>query len=143
MIGKTLQNLLDEKGINVNELSKMINVSNQTLYSIIKRDNMKIDFEVLLKICKALNVSVEYFYSDYTNTMQAQFLLDEQEKELITAYRNKPKMQEAVNTLLGISNNSQRTVEYPMAARTDNKKIKLSAQEVESLKKAKEYNEDI
>lgn len=143
MIGKTLQNLLDEKGINVNELSKMINVSNQTLYSIIKRDNMKIDFEVLLKICKALNVSVEYFYSDYTNTMQTQFLLDEQEKELITAYRNKPEMQSAVNTLLGISNNSQKTVEYPMAARTNAKKIKLSAQEVESLKKAKEYNEDI
>lgn len=103
MIGKTLQNLLDEKGINVNELSKMIDVSNQTLYSIIKRDNMKIDFEVLLKICKALNVSVEYFYSDYTNTMQTQFLLDEQEKELVIAYRNKPEMQEAVNTLLGIN----------------------------------------
>ena len=103
MIGKTLQNLLDEKGINVNELSKMINVSNQTLYSIIKRDNMKIDFEVLLKICKALNVSVEYFYSDYTNTMQTQFLLDEQEKKLVTAYRNKPEMQEAVNTLLGLN----------------------------------------
>ena len=65
MIGKTLQTLLEEKDINVNELSKMINVSNQTLYSIIKRDNMKIDFEVLLKICKALNVSVEYFYADY------------------------------------------------------------------------------
>lgn len=65
MIGKTLQNLLDEKNINVNELSKMIGVSNQTLYSIIKRDNMKIDFEVLLKICRALNVSVEYFYKDY------------------------------------------------------------------------------
>ena len=30
-----------------------------------------------------------------------------------------------------------------MAARTNAKKIKLSAQEVESLKKAKEYNEDI
>lgn len=103
LIGKTLQNLLDEKGINVNELSKMIDVSNQTLYSIIKRDNMKIDFEVLLKICKALNVSVEYFYSDYTNTMQTQFLLDEQEKELVIAYRNKPEMQEAVNTLLGIN----------------------------------------
>ena len=64
------------------------------------------------------------------------------EKELVTAYRDRPEMQSAVNTLLGISNNSPRTVEYPMAARTT-KKIKLSAQEVESLKKAKEYNEDI
>lgn len=82
MIGKTLQTLLDEKDINVNELSKMINVSNQTLYSIIKRDNMKIDFEVLLKICKALNVSVEYFYADYievnesNNDKQIDLLVD-------------------------------------------------------------------
>ena len=65
MIGKALQKLLDEKDMNVNELSKMIHVSNQTLYSVIKRDNMKIDFEILLKICKALNVSADYFYSDY------------------------------------------------------------------------------
>ncbi len=71
MIGKTLQKLLDEKDINVNELSKMINVSNQTLYSIIKRDNMKIDFEILLKICKALNVSVDYFYSDYAGIINS------------------------------------------------------------------------
>ena len=82
MIGKTLQTLLDEKDINVNELSKMINVSNQTLYSIIKRDNMKIDFEVILKICKALNVSVEYFYADYievnesNNDKQIDLLVD-------------------------------------------------------------------
>mgnify|MGYP000883762175 CR=1 FL=1 len=47
MIGKTLQDILDEKGTNANELSKMIGVSCQTIYSIIKRDNMKIVFEVL------------------------------------------------------------------------------------------------
>ena len=103
LIGKTLQHLLDEKGINVNELSKMINVSNQTLYSIIKRDNMKIDFEVLLKICSALNVSVEYFYSDYNNSINSNFLLTDTEKELVKAYRQRPEMQEAVNTLLGIN----------------------------------------
>lgn len=85
MIGKSLQKLLDEKDINVNELSKMINVSNQTLYSIIKRDNMKIDFEILLKICKALNVSVDYFYSDYID-------------DKITTLT--PKQQELYNTLI-------------------------------------------
>ena len=55
MIGKILQDILDEKNIKVSELSRMINVSDQTLYSIIKRNNMKIDFEVLLKICSVLN----------------------------------------------------------------------------------------
>ena len=65
MIGKTLDRILKEKGTNVNELAKNIGVSNQTLYSIIKRDNMKIDFELLLKICNELNVNVEKFYDDY------------------------------------------------------------------------------
>ena len=63
MIGTTLQKLLNEKGTNVNELSRKTGVSAQTLYSIIKRDNMKIDFEVLLKLCDALSVPVETFYS--------------------------------------------------------------------------------
>ena len=66
MIGKTLQDVLEENKVNVNELAKRINVSNQTLYSIIRRDNMKIDFELLLKICETLNVSVERFYSEST-----------------------------------------------------------------------------
>lgn len=65
MIGTTLQHLLSAKGINVSELSRKIDVSAQTLYSIIKRDNMKVDFEVLLKICSALNVNPDVFYQDY------------------------------------------------------------------------------
>lgn len=107
MIGKTLQALLDEKDINVNELSKMINVSNQTLYSIIKRDNMKIDFEVLLKICKALNVSVEYFYADYVQANKSDN--DEQLKLLVNLYKslnddNKKKLLELAQ-LYANSNN--------------------------------------
>lgn len=93
-------------------------------------------------LAEALNVT-ETWLMGYDVEREPTFQFSTLEKELITAYRNKPEMQSAVNTLLGISNNSQRTVEYPMAARTNAKKIKLSAQEVESLKKAKEYNEDI
>ena len=70
MIGKTLKIILEEKGMNVNKLAKLIDVSPHTLYSIIKRDNMKIDFDVLLKICNTLNVDVERFYSDYISTSQ-------------------------------------------------------------------------
>ncbi len=92
-------------------------------------------------LAEALNVT-ETWLMGYDVEREPTFQFSTLEKELITAYRNKPEMQSAVNTLLGISNNSQKTVEYPMAARTT-KKIKLSAQEVERLKKAKEYNEDI
>lgn len=104
--------------------------------------NMGRDKIALLSEILKISPSVIAGYADI-NDFEIPFILTKEEKELITAYRNKPEMQSAVNTLLGISNNSQKTVEYPMAARTNAKKIKLSAQEVESLKKAKEYNEDI
>lgn len=104
--------------------------------------NMGRDKIALLSKILKISPSVIAGYADI-NDFETPFILTKEEKELVTAYRNKPEMQSAVNTLLGISKNSQRTVEYPMAARTNTKKIKLSAQEVESLKKAKEYNEDI
>lgn len=89
MIGKTLQALIDEKGTNVNELAKTIGVSPQTLYSIIKRDNMKIDFDVLLKICKALDVPVDVFYNDYISKNHASSSNDYSSQELsaIKKYR--------------------------------------------------------
>ena len=104
--------------------------------------NMGRDKIALLSKILKISPSVIAGYADI-NDFETPFILTKEEKELVTAYRNKPEMQSAVNTLLGISINSQKTVEYPMAARTNAKKIKLSAQEVESLKKAKEYNEDI
>lgn len=70
MIGTTLKNILDQKGITANELARQIDVSNQTLYSIIKRDNMKVDFDLLLKICDALDVDIEIFYKDYLSEKQ-------------------------------------------------------------------------
>ena len=114
MIGKTLQHLLDEKGTNVNELAKIINVSPQTLYSIIKRDNMKIDFEILLKICSALNVEVERFYQEYISeenlcrknhkqsTINLKNYLSSDETDMIEKYRllddrGKAAVQETVN----------------------------------------------
>ena len=61
MIGTTLKKLLDEREIKVNEFARQIQVPAQTLYSIIRRDNMKIDFELLLRICDALHVPLEMF----------------------------------------------------------------------------------
>ena len=64
MIGTKLKAILDERDMNVNELSRRIGVSAQTLYSIIKRDTNKIDFDVLLKICTELDIPVELFYGN-------------------------------------------------------------------------------
>jgi len=68
VIGRTLKNILEKKNINVTQLSRETGISPQTLYSVIKRDNMKIDFDVLLKLCRALDVPVQTFYGESYET---------------------------------------------------------------------------
>lgn len=62
MIGSTLRNILEEKKISVSELSRLAGVPAQTLYSIIKRDSMKISFELLLHLCQVLQEPIERFF---------------------------------------------------------------------------------
>lgn len=64
MIGATLKRLLDERNMNVNELARQVNASPQTLYSVIKRDNGKVDFDLLLRICRELEAPIEAFYPE-------------------------------------------------------------------------------
>lgn len=84
-IGAILQELLQEKNIKPAELSRVINVPASTIYSIIKRDNMKVDIDILIKISDALGVPAEYFYDKRTTNKSNDFSLDE--KELIKKYR--------------------------------------------------------
>ncbi len=65
MIGSKLQEILDKKGSNPAELSRLTGISYQTIVSIIKRDNLKINLDYLFKICNALNVNIETFYMEY------------------------------------------------------------------------------
>ena len=61
-IGKRLDDLIKMRKENVNSLSAQIGISPQTVYSIIKRDNMKADLDVLFKLASALDVPIDYFY---------------------------------------------------------------------------------
>ena len=83
MIGSTLKELLAKRGMRVGELSRLIDVPAQTLYSIIKRDNMKIDFDVLLRICRALDAPIELFCGGAVGTTQPKA----SELELLSRYR--------------------------------------------------------
>ena len=78
-IGKILSDILKERNTTVIDLARNINVAPTTIYSIIERDNMKIDMSVLIKICKSLDVDVEMFYKDYLDNNS----LDENKKENI------------------------------------------------------------
>lgn len=91
-IGSTLQELLTLRGTNVNELAKQINISPQTLYSIIRRDNMKVDIDVLARISECLHVNMEYFYNQSLDKKKSPELTevspgnDKNKQELLQIY---------------------------------------------------------
>ncbi len=97
-IGARLKEIIDEKGTNVNQIAKQTSTSPMTIYSIIKRDNTKVDIDILLKICNALNISVEDIYQpnfksdnngNVSKTMQSvsNINLSEDETELVNLFR--------------------------------------------------------
>lgn len=74
-VGNKLNQLIKEKGLNANELAHQIGVTPSTIYSIINRDNKKVDISILSKISHVLDVSLEYFCDDYEDpiTITLQF----------------------------------------------------------------------
>lgn len=100
-IGKILSDVLKERNTTVTDLARNINVAPTTIYSIIERDNMKIDISVLIKICKSLDVDIEMFYKDYLDNDDS----DKPESEIMFKYtqlndNGKAKLNERLDELL-------------------------------------------
>ena len=55
--GELLQKILKEKNMKVSELSRISGIPAQTLYGIIRRNNLTTDKKILATISKALNIS--------------------------------------------------------------------------------------
>lgn len=58
-LGVRLKEILKNQGLTIKELSKLSGVSINTLYSITKRDNNMARYDIVKKIAKALDISVE------------------------------------------------------------------------------------
>lgn len=81
-IGNKLSDLLSERHMTVTELARKINVAPTTIYSIIQRNNKKVDIDVLLDIADILGVEAEYFRdSESQHTIAAHFDGDEYTEE--------------------------------------------------------------
>ena len=75
-IGKRLEELMEKKGINTNELARLIGVAPTTLYSMIKRDSNRVDIDLVIKIAHALGMTADEFLSAEApapNTLAAHF----------------------------------------------------------------------
>ena len=60
-IGKRLEELINYRNTNVNRVAREAGISPQTIYGIIKRDNTKVDINILMALSKELNVTLDYF----------------------------------------------------------------------------------
>lgn len=80
-IGTKLKALIEYHGTNVNKLAKETNVSPQTIYGIINRDNTKVDIAILQALANELNVTLDYFAIGRTNEISIE------EEEMISLYK--------------------------------------------------------
>lgn len=112
-IGKSLQMIMDSLGTNPSDLSDRTGIHKATIYSIIKRDNTKVDVEILLKICKELGVSTD----DVLNYNSERIIITKHEQMLVKAYRSHKELQPAVDKMLDIMSTSA-TELVPSAARS-------------------------
>ena len=79
------------------ELAEKIDVSNSRISNWEQGINRP-DADILAELCRALNVSPSELLDVHLSTDN----LNEQERKVIQAYRDKPELQKAVNILLGI-----------------------------------------
>ena len=118
-LGKKLTDIIASRNLKVTQVAQMADVPASTLYSIIDRDNKKVDIDVLIRICKALDVSTDYILQN--DDVAETIVLYNHEKKVITAYRNNPDMQPAVDRLLLIdSEPAQQSVIFRAASSAEN-----------------------
>ncbi len=97
-IGIRIRKYRELRGLSQKELADLIGVSNSRVSNWeqgINRPNA----DIISDLCKALDVSPSELLDIQISTDN----LNEQERKLVSAYRNKPELQEAVNILLGIN----------------------------------------
>ena len=96
-IGLKLKELISYRNTNVNQLAKDACVKPQTIYGIIRRDNTKVDIEILQSLADELSVSLDYFSKGKSSDLS----LDEQ--DLLMSYRKLDSYgQMAIKTFVGV-----------------------------------------
>ncbi|MCI8617354.1 MAG: helix-turn-helix transcriptional regulator [Clostridia bacterium] len=64
LVATKITELMKERNLNVNQLSKLTGIYRSTLNMFLKRKNKTIRLENLLYICEAFNIKLSDFFSD-------------------------------------------------------------------------------
>lgn len=133
---KRLRECVENSKLSYVELEKRTNIAKSSIQRYVSGSTKKIPIDAVQSIAKAVGVSPEYILGwDKQQQDTNQMLLTNHEKNVITAYRDKPEMQPAVDKLLGV--NDEEMIAVPMAARSE------SNRPVEITQISKEMSERI
>lgn len=96
-IGSRIRKYREERGLNQKQLAQIIGVSNSRISNWEQGLNRP-DADILVSICRALKVSP----SQLLDVNLAPDELNEKERRVLQAYREKPELHPAIHILLGI-----------------------------------------
>ncbi len=97
-----LKNRRKELNLSQKDVANYVGVSEATVSRWESGNIANMGRDKIALLSQILRISPSVI-AGYDDTDEETFTLTNIEKELVTAYRNKPEMQEAVNTLLGIN----------------------------------------
>lgn len=88
-IGSRLKQILEERKLNVSELSREAGVPAQTLYAMIKRDSNKADMDIMVKILEALDMDLLEFMGMEPRKRKTSTKEEPKEPEMERRYRRR------------------------------------------------------
>lgn len=100
-IGKRIREFREDRGMSQKELADKIGVSNSRVSNWEQGINRP-DADILADLCRALKVSPSELLDVHLSTDE----LSDQERKVVQAYRTKKELQQAVNILLGLEDQS-------------------------------------
>lgn len=98
---KRLQDCIKESELSYVELEKRTNIAKSSIQRYVSGSTKKIPIDAIQAIANAVGVSPEYILG-WNKSDPNQLSLTTHETNVITAYREKPEMQPAVDKLLGV-----------------------------------------
>ncbi len=104
-----LKPLIQNKGFSLKSFSDQIGLPYSTLLSMLSRKFDGASIGNIEKVCKGLSITIDEFVAGYRGEeCNLPFITSEEERLIISKYRENPDMQPAVEILLGLRDNRYR-----------------------------------
>lgn len=147
-----IKQLAEQKGIKLKFICEKLGYNGRTYFNDIERNNSTIPNDKLEIIADILGTTVDYLLGNENAPQKATILipksneaLTDHEQLVITAYRNQPAMQPAVDKLLGVEQDGEVTV-YAAAYSVDKRPdgiISIPKDKWEKIKDAPDTDESL